>query len=99
MVAVALIAGDALRGENQRSVARKQATARCCFQFLPDLVRALHQGYELAAFANRLAGDAGVTVRRSLIVRRAEAVNTNAASAEPGNLIQRCAAHRPGGSR
>ena len=89
-----MIAGDALRSQNQRAVASQQAAASGCLQLFPDLVGALHQGHELAAFADGLAGDAGVTVRRAPVVRRVEAVNADDARAELGSLIQRRAAHR-----
>ena len=89
-----MIAGDALRRQNQRAIAGQQGPARGCLQLFPDLVGAQYEGHEVAAFADGLPGNARVAVRGALIVRRDEAVNSDRARAELGQLIQRRAAHR-----
>jgi len=89
-----MIAGDALRSQNQRAIAGEQAPARGCLQLLPDLVGAQHQRHEVTAFADGLPGNARVTVRGAQIVRRVEAVDADRARAELGQLVQRGTAHR-----
>ncbi len=89
-----MIARNALRSQNQRAIAGEQAAARRRLQLFPDLVGAQHQGHEVAAFADGFASNAGVAVRRSLIVRRVEAVNADRACAQLGQLVERRAAHR-----
>src|SRR5271169_631153 len=89
-----MIARNALRSQNQRAITGEQTAARRRLQLFPNLVGAQHQGHEVAAFADGLASNAGIAMRRSLVVRWVEAVNADHACAQLGQLVKRGAAHR-----
>ena len=89
-----MTATDAGCGEHEPAVASEQIAARGSFQLFPDLIGAQHQRHKFAAFADGLAGDAGLAVRRALIVRRREAVDADGLCSELRGLVERSAAHR-----
>src|ERR1017187_9452364 len=90
-----MMASANIRGsQNQSTAARHQAASGRGFELLPYFVGAQNQRHKLAAFANRLTGDTGLSVRRALIVRRIEAVDADHVSAELRCLVESGAPHR-----
>ena len=89
-----MVPGRAGRGQHQTAAARHQTLPGRGLELLPNLIGAQHQWHELAPFANRLPRDARFAMRRTLIVRRSEAVDADGAGLQLGGLIQRSAADR-----
>src|ERR1035438_2299189 len=82
-------------GQNQPTAPRYQTASGRGFELFPYFVGAQNQRHKLAAFAKRLTGDTGLSVRRALIVRRIEAIDADHVSAELRCLVESGASHCP----
>ena len=74
--------------DDQATALREQVLAGLGFELAPDGVRALHQRRVRLAFADRLAGDAGLAVGRSVDMRRRESIDADGADAAAGELVE-----------
>ena len=81
-------------GDDQDPVLAQQRQAGPGFQRFPDLVRALGERRVLRTLAAGQARDAGVAVRRALLVRRMELVEPEHRGAADRELVAGRRAHR-----
>ena len=89
-VAFAVVGCDTVTGcQDEPAGGGEDAAPGAGFQLAPDLVRAVHQWHVFVALTNRQAADAGFTMRRALVVRRAELVDAQHLGAALCKLVER----------